>query len=189
MLSSRFFAIPASSESDHFRKDGTVRKKVIREVREDACLPRFCEVQHSPPTKRIVLFQYSTILKFNQGKSHSQKSSSSLVPTLPLRLLSALHFFEQHVTSSQHLSHFFLHAKGLPQTTHIFSGKLDLSGFFSIFPPFPLPRRPKSRTLDAIGIAGFVAMDDVVSFVGALLSMLPSRPGCLRCVGFSSTWG
>lgn len=57
--------------------------------------------------------------------------------------LCELQLFEQHVTSSQHLSHFFLHENGRPQTTHIFSGKLDLLGFFSLFPPSPpfLPKR------------------------------------------------
>ena len=57
-------------------------------------------------------------------------------------LLSELHLFEQVVTSSQLLSHFFLQVKGRPQTMQTFPGRLDLLGFFSFFPlllPFPLP--------------------------------------------------
>jgi hypothetical protein len=55
-----------------------------------------------------------------------------------------LQLLEQHVTSSQHLSHFFLHVNGRPQTTQIFSGKLDLLGFFSFFPS-STPLRPNNR--------------------------------------------
>ena len=56
---------------------------------------------------------------------------------------SELHFFEQQVTSSQHLSHFFLQANGLPQLTQIFSGRFDFVYFFSFsFSPLLLPPRP-----------------------------------------------
>ena len=44
-------------------------------------------------------------------------------------LLLALQPFEHVDTSSQHLSHFFLHVNGLSQITHIFDGK------FSFFTP------------------------------------------------------
>jgi hypothetical protein len=62
-----------------------------------------------------------------------------------------LQLLEQHVTSSQHLSHFFLHVNGRPQTAHIFSGKLDLLGFFSLLAPSdpPPPLRPNSLHDDA----------------------------------------
>ena len=48
------------------------------------------------------------------------------------------------LTSSQHLSHFFLHAKGRPQTTQIFSGRFDFPGLFPLFSVFPPPRFPRN---------------------------------------------
>jgi hypothetical protein len=44
--------------------------------------------------------------------------------------LPRLHFSLQYFTSFQTFSHFFLHLKGLRQTTHIFSGRSD---FFTCF--------------------------------------------------------
>ena len=57
---------------------------------------------------------------------------------------SALHALEQHVTSSQHRSHFFRHIKGRPQTTHVLLGKsCFLTTFFLGW--LPPPRRPCNR--------------------------------------------
>ena len=69
--------------------------------------------------------------------------------------LFALQLFEQQVTSSHDRSHFFRHVNGRLQTTHIFSGKLDLLGLFSFLPlpPRPLPNNRVVILLgDAIGV-------------------------------------
>lgn len=42
-----------------------------------------------------------------------------------------LHLSLQYLTSSQHLSHFFLHVKDLLQTAQSLKGKFDFFGFFT----------------------------------------------------------
>jgi hypothetical protein len=70
--------------------------------------------------------------------------------------LFALQLFEQQVTSSHDRSHFFRHVNGRLHTTHIFSGKLDLLGFFSFLPLPPRPL-PNNRVVILLGDAiGFI---------------------------------
>lgn len=66
--------------------------------------------------------------------------------------LFALQLFEQQVTSSHERSHFFRHVNGRLQTTQIFSGKLDLLGFFSFLPLPPRPL-PNNRVVILVGDA------------------------------------
>mmetsp|Transcript_21574 Transcript_21574/g.35586 ORF Transcript_21574/g.35586 Transcript_21574/m.35586 type:complete len:117 (-) Transcript_21574:131-481(-) len=65
--------------------------------------------------------------------------------------LFALQLLEQQVTSSHERSHFFRHVNGRLHTTQIFSGKLDLLGFFSFLSFPPRPPLPNNRVVILLG--------------------------------------
>jgi len=91
--------------------------------------PSFCAVLH----KQVCLW-YQLMLQYIDSSQSYHESSF-------IDRLFALQLLEQQVTSSHERSHFFRHVNGRLHTTHIFSGKLDLLGFFSFLslPPRPLP--------------------------------------------------
>ena len=100
----------------------------------------------------------STLLPEDQSLDYSLPTfkvvKMSMAPqssSLAIDRLFALQLFEQHVISSQLLSHFFLQVNGRPQTTQIFSGRFDLVGFFSFLSP-PPPLRPNNRVAPPLGV-------------------------------------
>ena len=90
--------------------------------------PSFCAVLHKQ------VFRCLHMLRYIHSSLAYHESSF-------IDRLFALQLLEQQVTSSHERSHFFRHVNGRLHTTHIFSGKLDLLGFFSFLslPPRPLP--------------------------------------------------